>query len=248
MGRGKAGTEAPWSCERPIVWLNPTSGTRRAEVGSTQRLGCRSEASHDAPPTSSAKAWDLCAVVGAGARRTIGADPDPRGWQVQDTRGSRDDLVQVVLDHEMTWWLKVSRLAFELLLPPPSFSASGVCAFQFVTLEHFVRSTRIVIYGHVKARLPITRSQMLPALTPHWDATDQCVVEEIQAALRRRAVLRHVNAAIGKLFHFRIPSLLMRARAQATVRVWKKRLEHQAHSRSNFRDACGLPVATRAVS
>src|SRR5258705_492859 len=61
-----------------------------------------------------------------------------------------------------------------------------------------------------------------------------------------QAVLRHVNAAIGKLFHLRIPSLLMRARAQATVRVWKKRLERQAHSRSNFRDACGLPVATRA--
>ena len=63
-----------------------------------------------------------------------------------------------------------------------------------------------------------------------------------------QAVLRHVNAAIGKLFHLRIPSLLMRARAQATVRVWKKRLEHQAHSRSNFRDGCGLPVATEVGS
>ncbi len=59
-----------------------------------------------------------------------------------------------------------------------------------------------------------------------------------------QAVLRHLNAAIGKLFHLRIPSLLMRARAQATVRVWKNRLEHQAHSRSNFRDGCGLPVVT----
>ena len=36
-----------------------------------------------------------------------------------------------------------------------------------------------------------------------------------------QAVLRHVNATTGKLFHLRIPSLLMRARAQATVRVWK---------------------------
>jgi luciferase-like monooxygenase len=63
-----------------------------------------------------------------------------------------------------------------------------------------------------------------------------------------QAVLRHVNAAIGKLFHLRIPSLLMRARAQATVRVWKNRLEHQAHSRSHFRGACGLPVATGAGS
>jgi hypothetical protein len=63
-----------------------------------------------------------------------------------------------------------------------------------------------------------------------------------------QAVLRHVNAAIGKLFHLRIPSLLMRARAQATVRVWKNRLEHQAHSRSDIRGGCGLPVATRAES
>jgi hypothetical protein len=55
-----------------------------------------------------------------------------------------------------------------------------------------------------------------------------------------------VNSAKRELL--RTPSLLMRARAQATVRVWKKRLERQAHSRSNFRDACGLPVATRAVS
>src|SRR6266403_1376056 len=61
-----------------------------------------------------------------------------------------------------------------------------------------------------------------------------------------QSVLRHVNAAIGKLFHLRIPSLLMRARALATVRVWKKRLEHQAHSRSDIRGGCGLPVATGA--
>ena len=71
----------------------------------------------------------------------------------------------------------------------------------------------------------------------------------IASAARYRlpaTVLRHVNAAIRKLFHLRIPSLLMRARAQATVRVWKKRLEHQAHSRSDIRGGCGLPVATRA--
>jgi hypothetical protein len=36
----------------------------------------------------------------------------------------------------------------------------------------------------------------------------------------------------------------MRARALATVRVWKKRLERQAHSRFKIRSACGLPVAT----
>ena len=75
------------------------------------------------------------------------------------------------------------------------------------------------------------------------------VTHRKEPALRQhhhvQAVLRHVNAAIGKLFHLRIPSLLMRARAQATVRVWKKRLEHQAHSRSDIRGGCGLPVATR---
>src|SRR5262245_39107709 len=36
------------------------------------------------------------------------------------------------------------------------------------------------------------------------------------------------------------------ARALATVRVWKKRLEHQAHSRSHIRGGCGLPVTTGA--
>ena len=36
----------------------------------------------------------------------------------------------------------------------------------------------------------------------------------------------------------------MRARAQATVRVWKKRLE-KAHSRSNFRGACGFQSRRR---
>jgi hypothetical protein len=57
-----------------------------------------------------------------------------------------------------------------------------------------------------------------------------------------QTILRHVDSA--KREHLRIPSLLMRARAQATVRVWKKRLERQAHSRVKIRSACGLPVAT----
>src|SRR5262249_44804535 len=61
-----------------------------------------------------------------------------------------------------------------------------------------------------------------------------------------QAVLRHVDTAKREHGHLRIPSLLMRARALATVRVWKKRPEHQAHSRSDIRDACGLLVATRA--
>src|SRR5262249_5878107 len=59
-----------------------------------------------------------------------------------------------------------------------------------------------------------------------------------------QTILRHVDSA--KREHLRIPSLLMRARAVATVRVWKKRLELQAHSRTGIRSACGLPVATGA--
>jgi len=51
-----------------------------------------------------------------------------------------------------------------------------------------------------------------------------------------------VNCAIRE--YLRNPSLLMRARAQATVRVWKKRPELQAHSRIRIQSGCGLPVAT----
>jgi hypothetical protein len=61
-------------------------------------------------------------------------------------------------------------------------------------------------------------------------------------------VLRHVDSTIGKLYHPRVPSLLMRARALATVREWKKRLEHQAHSRPVNQGGHGLPVVTGAVS
>jgi len=59
-------------------------------------------------------------------------------------------------------------LAFELLLPPSSFSARCVCAFQFLTLEDFIRSARIIIYGHVKTRRrDISFSNAhLPEITP----------------------------------------------------------------------------------
>src|SRR5829696_4021941 len=61
-------------------------------------------------------------------------------------------------------------------------------------------------------------------------------------------VLRHVDSTEALLYHPRVPSLLMRARALATVREWKKRLEHQAHSRPCHRGGYGLPVVTGAVS
>ena len=63
-----------------------------------------------------------------------------------------------------------------------------------------------------------------------------------------QTILRHIDTAEGNRSHLRIPFLLIRARAQATVRVWKKRPELQAHSRIRIRDACGLPVATGAMS
>jgi len=62
-----------------------------------------------------------------------------------------------------------------------------------------------------------------------------------------QAVARHVDPTMRKVRHLRIPSLLMRARALATVRVWKKRLEHQAHSRSGHQEGNGLPVTTGVV-
>jgi hypothetical protein len=61
-------------------------------------------------------------------------------------------------------------------------------------------------------------------------------------------IFRYVNSTVTMLYHLRAPALLMRAHALATVREWKKRLEHQAHSRFKSRGGCGLPVATGAVS
>src|SRR5882757_7740477 len=46
---------------------------------------------------------------------------------------------------------------------------------------------------------------------------------------------RNIDADMARFAHLRTPSLLTRARALATVRVWKRWLEHQAHSRSDSR-------------
>src|SRR5262249_10501090 len=61
-------------------------------------------------------------------------------------------------------------------------------------------------------------------------------------------LLRHIDSAKREHGHLRTPSSLMRARAQATVWVWNKRPELQAHSRFTIQDGCALPVATGAVS
>ena len=62
------------------------------------------------------------------------------------------------------------------------------------------------------------------------------------------AVLGDVDAGIGQFCPLRIPYLLMRARALATVRAWKRRPEHQAHSRSDIRGGSGLAAETGSGS
>src|SRR6516165_3371068 len=58
---------------------------------------------------------------------------------------------------------------------------------------------------------------------------------------------RNIDPDIVRFAHLRTPSLLMRARALATVRVWKIWLERQAHPRSDSQDAHGLPVMAGPV-
>src|SRR6266487_4304004 len=55
-----------------------------------------------------------------------------------------------------------------------------------------------------------------------------------------QTILRHIDTAKREHCHLRIPLLLMRARARATVRVWKKRPELQAHSRTGIRNGAGF--------
>jgi hypothetical protein len=52
----------------------------------------------------------------------------------------------------------------------------------------------------------------------------------------------NIDPDIVRLAQLRTPSLLMRARALATVRVWKIWLESRARPRSDSQDAHGLPV------
>lgn len=60
--------------------------------------------------------------------------------------------------------------------------------------------------------------------------------DKLGARCKRRAPVSALD--------LRIPSLPTRARALATVWVWKKRLEHQARSRFGHRGGDGLPVTT----
>ena len=57
-----------------------------------------------------------------------------------------------------------------------------------------------------------------------------------------QTIFRHVDSA--KREHLRIPSLLMRARAQGNCSGMEEATGLQAHSRIGIRSGCGLPVAT----
>jgi hypothetical protein len=62
-----------------------------------------------------------------------------------------------------------------------------------------------------------------------------------------KTIDRNIDPDIVRLTHLRTPSLLMRARALATVRVWKIWLERRARPRSDSQDAHGLPVMAGPV-
>jgi hypothetical protein len=79
-----------------------------------------------------------------------------------------------------------------------------------------------------------------------------CVVGDAKSSPTRsdcyvQTIDRNIDPDIVRLAHLRAPSLLMRARALATVRVWKIWLEHRARPRSDSQDAHGLPVMAGPV-
>ena len=90
--------------------------------------------------------------------------------------------------------------------------------------------------------------QPLDQLVPPGGAVIHRKALPVRQHIDVQTLLRYVNSTIAMLCHLRAPSLLMRALALATVREWKKRLEHQAHSRFIGRGGCGLPVETGAMA
>jgi hypothetical protein len=118
----------------------------------------------------------------------------------------------------------------------------------------FPRFPRAIPLGGVaSARLETNRRDRQTAQPRHELGPTGRVIAHRDASLFRQhhdveAIFRHIDSAKREHSRLRTPSLLMRARAQATVRVWKKRPELQAHSRFESQDGCGLPVATGALS
>src|SRR5215470_6610490 len=143
------------------------------------------------------------------------------------------------------WNVSISR---KTLRKPPGGSASSTrCGKSCSFAKPVISRLRRVISPN-----PLRLSASLLG-DRHYDqlgAAGRVITYRKEPPLRQhhhvQAVLRHVDTAKREHGHLRIPSLLMRARALATVRVWKKRPEHQAHSRFDIRDGCGLPVATGA--
>src|SRR5215208_2680857 len=114
-----------------------------------------------------------------------------------------------------------------------------------VSVRRFSRR-RISVSIRAKRRLARRRSMASSSCAAWFSiAREACALREQQHV---EPVLRHVDSTEALLYHPRVPPLLMRARALATVREWKKRLEHQAHSRPCHRGGYGLPVATGTVS
>ena len=64
----------------------------------------------------------------------------------------------------------------------------------------------------------------------------------------RAAILRHIDSAKREHRLLRIPSLLMRARAQASARGKEDAIGAPSSFAVVIRSGCGLPVATGAVS
>src|SRR5215216_6240117 len=132
--------------------------------------------------------------------------------------------------------------------------ASSSCAAWFSIATCSSQSwRRMVTISAILARLEPNGGEEQSAQPPNQRAPACLVVGDREAcALRQqqhvKPVLRHVDSTEALLYHPLVPSLLMRARALETVREWKKRLEHQAHSRPCRRGGYGLPVATGAVS
>src|SRR6516162_5013303 len=97
------------------------------------------------------------------------------------------------------------------------------------------QQTVMPVIGFLNAQTPGDYSHLVAAF--HHGLNEGGFVEGQNVAIEYRWAERQTE---------RLPALTaeMRARAQATVRVWKKRPELQAHSRFANPSACGLPVAT----
>jgi hypothetical protein len=119
--------------------------------------------------------------------------------------------------------------------------ASAPTELRWLVITVYVRpDSGIVTSGKVPtiddAKAEFQRDGFVPRMQDQWHRATSAGAQTGALAHGLRRMRHAATKALGPL--------LMRARALATVRVWKKRLELQAHSRRTFRGGCGLPVAT----